>query len=998
MPDSRPPHIRKPFRLLTLGGAALVDGAGGPVAEQRRRLALLTLLASAGERGAFRDRLIACLSPESPAEPARHALHQLLYYLRQQAGEDAFLGTDPLRLNPEVISSDLADFDRAVEAGDLAGAAELYRGPFLDGFHLGDSTEFEDWASLERARLAARYRDTLFRLAEEADDRGDHPVALPWWRRLAHLDPMNGRAALGLMRSLAAAGDVRAALQHARAHEALLRTETGGRPDPEVAALSARLEAGGGRPAPVAVATTGTDISPDAGPISDAELPASPARPAKTHLTRRRLAVAGVTGALITLGIAAAVAWVSRPADADADLVAILPFRVAPADSGFAWLHDGMVELLAIRLTGEGGMRIAGPERLLSAWHRDPTVGETDVPESAVRRVAAELGAGRVIEGGVSGTPGRLLLTASIRAIGQRDVATTASAEGPLASLPQLVDRLAAQLLGQAAGVEEYRLASMTSASLPAIRAFLAGRSAFRQGRMEEAARRFRDAVLADSTFALAGLDLTRAAVWSDAGDADALGRRTARAGRSRLSDPDRALLDVTTDQYDNAPDLFAKWSRVVGRYPDRPETWYGLGDALYHWGALAGLEDHLDRAEEAFRRGWRLDSAFQRGGRTGMSSPLVAEPMLHMVELAHVRRDTAVVRQLVARVLEADSSSELARTLRWHLALIDGDSARRAYWSRMEDAGQRQLRNIVRFIAWTGMGVEDHDRAGVEQLRVLRAHDPGHPAIVEMDAAMNAGRPSAAPIVTDIPGFPPREGVRNRIRQALWWDGDTTVAGAAVRQLSDLADAPLLRGEDVIGQVQDICIIGFWRAAHGDLAAADRAARRLRLARPPEGLAGARLASFRQFVAFCPALLEAELASGLARPDTPVRIAVADTLARVFIFEICCGEAVPPANLILARLWEREGNPERALKAIRRRAGGYMIQPLYLTRFLREEGRLAALTGDTVAAIRAYRHYLGLRSDPEAAVQPRVEEVRRALARLTRGERRVGPASGANR
>jgi hypothetical protein len=53
------------------------------------------------------------------------------------------------------------------------------------------------------------------------------------------------------------------------------------------------------------------------------------------------------------------------------------------------------------------------------------------------------------------------------------------------------------------------------------------------------------------------------------------------------------------------------------------------------------------------------------------------------------------------------------------------------------------------------------------------------------------------------------------------------------------------------------------------------------------------------------------------------------------------------------------------------------------MSTFLREEGRLSALTADTVAAIRAYRHYLALRRDPEAALRPEVEQVRAELAAL---------------
>ena len=54
-----------------------------------------------------------------------------------------------------------------------------------------------------------------------------------------------------------------------------------------------------------------------------------------------------------------------------------------------------------------------------------------------------------------------------------------------------------------------------------------------------------------------------------------------------------------------------------------------------------------------------------------------------------------------------------------------------------------------------------------------------------------------------------------------------------------------------------------------------------------------------------------------------------------------------------------------------------------YLAAQLREEGRLAALTGDREGAIRAYRHYLALRNDPEPAVAAQVAAVRAELRRL---------------
>ena len=88
MRPSPTPHARKLLRLLALGGATLVDSGGAVVAEQRRRLALLILVAAGRLKGVSRDKLFSYLNPESSTESARHALHQLLYYIRQQAGDD----------------------------------------------------------------------------------------------------------------------------------------------------------------------------------------------------------------------------------------------------------------------------------------------------------------------------------------------------------------------------------------------------------------------------------------------------------------------------------------------------------------------------------------------------------------------------------------------------------------------------------------------------------------------------------------------------------------------------------------------------------------------------------------------------------------------------------------------------------------------------------------------------------------------------------------------
>lgn len=233
------------LRLQTFGGVSLFRGDENltGAATQRRRLGILVLLAASGPSGLSRDKLLAYLWPESGAESARHVLNQLLYAQRRQVGDDSlFQGRKTLRLNPSVITSDVDEFEQAFEAGNLVGAAAVYRGPFLDGFFLKDAPEFEQWADQQRTRLARRAVDAFTGLAGHSAERGDHRVAATWWRRAVEVDPFDSATALGLVRCLADGGDRAGALVAARRHEDLLRQELGVTPGAAFSDAVARLQ------------------------------------------------------------------------------------------------------------------------------------------------------------------------------------------------------------------------------------------------------------------------------------------------------------------------------------------------------------------------------------------------------------------------------------------------------------------------------------------------------------------------------------------------------------------------------------------------------------------------------------------------------------------------------------------------------------------------------------------------------------------------------------
>jgi DNA-binding SARP family transcriptional activator len=237
------------LRLLTFGGLVLLVG-GEPTTgtvTQRRRLALLALLAVARSRGLSRDKLLAYLWPQSDTARARHGLEQVLYAQKRALGADAlFLGVKTLRLNREAITTDVWEFEDAVDAGDDRAAVRLYTGPFLDGFFLRGALEFERWVEDERDRLARRCAQALGALASGAAAAHDYSAAAEWWRRATELNPYDSETAIRLVEACVATGNRAAALRYGQRHTERLRSELGVEPDTRVVRLIEALRTGPG--------------------------------------------------------------------------------------------------------------------------------------------------------------------------------------------------------------------------------------------------------------------------------------------------------------------------------------------------------------------------------------------------------------------------------------------------------------------------------------------------------------------------------------------------------------------------------------------------------------------------------------------------------------------------------------------------------------------------------------------------------------------------------
>jgi TolB-like protein/DNA-binding SARP family transcriptional activator/Tfp pilus assembly protein PilF len=406
-------------RLIVFGGLSIATEAGALTgrAVQRRRLALLALLAVARHRGMSRDKLIALLWPGADAEAGRHYLSDSVYRINSAMGGDIIVTSgDDLRLDSEHLPTDLADFEDALARRDHEGAVSLYGGPFLDGFFLSDAPELERWIDGERARLAAAFARSLEALAEAAALRGEPAVAVSWWRRLAAHDPYNSRVALRLMHAMCDAGERAAAIQHARVHETLLKGELELDPDPAIAELAERLRTEKqpeSKPVPAEPSstlphpqTTADGVrAPSGTSVARENLPAPPRSP------RRRRLLRGIVAGAVAVGLTAA--WLNSRAEIDAApntsgvamrSVAVLPFANLSVDAENEYFSDGMTEELITTLGTVEGLAVASRTSVFAYKNR----------ALDIREIGRKLGVDAVVEGSVRKSGRRLRITAQL--------------------------------------------------------------------------------------------------------------------------------------------------------------------------------------------------------------------------------------------------------------------------------------------------------------------------------------------------------------------------------------------------------------------------------------------------------------------------------------------------------------------------------------------------------------------------------------------------------
>ena len=527
------------LRLHTFGGLWL-QAAAGPLAEaasQRRRLALLALVAAAGPAGISRDKVLAYLWPTRDDEHARHSLAQLVYSMRRTLNRPLIAGDAEFRLDHASLTSDIEEFLGTTDPDRISG---LYTGPFLDGFHLSDAPEFDHWVERERERTTGIASSALETIARKASAKGEHASAIETWRRRVAIGPLDSGPAIGLMEALAVSGDRTAAVRHARLYETLMRSEMEMDPDPRVSELAERLQRDI-RPTPSSSQKAVTTASPSDTPKRNAEIaepthpesPVSPEPPAAERATRRHRKMRApfiVLGAVATaLVITAAVTlW---PRSNVPELLAVGDVHFLAADSiGNASTFTDMLATSLARLNGVQVLSNARVQEILAAMKRSDTTTAT------VGSAAAKAGAVELLEATVRGNAGRLML--DLRRVNLKTGAIRHVYSVTGADVFELADAATAAV-AQDFGVAPppTALAAVTTRSLPAYRLYEEGLRIYYEGDGSAAYRLFNAAVAEDSTFPMAAFyawkTATLASLPQEGAAYDRL-RRVAKRGTER--------------------------------------------------------------------------------------------------------------------------------------------------------------------------------------------------------------------------------------------------------------------------------------------------------------------------------------------------------------------------------------------------------------------------------------------------------------------------------
>jgi DNA-binding SARP family transcriptional activator/tetratricopeptide (TPR) repeat protein len=599
--------------LLTLGRVRLVadgvDSASGTM--QPKRIGLLAYLALASaEAPVRRDTLLALFWPELGESEARPALRQALYYLRRALGDDVIVtASDELALRPESLRCDAVEFERLAANGEPQAAIDLYRGDFLDGFHIDDvSPELEEWVWRTRARLKRRASAVAWAASDAAAATGNAAQAIELGRRACDIEPDQETGWRRLMALQEGVGDRAGALRTYGELADRLARDYESRPAPETTALAESIR-NGDRAAP----QRGVERQA----VADDSATEPPNAVARPRFGGTRVLVGTLAVFAVAIGVAAVAFTRSRNETSATSLVGsgtlAAKDRVVVADFenlvGDSLLAAGITEAFRIDLSQSPLVRVLSAGQLAGSLQRMERAPDTVLTNALAREVAEREGAKAVVTGSIAAVGGAY--TVNVRLVATEDAEVLAAFRETATDSSALLDAVerASHSLRRRIGesLSSLRalppLTQVTTRSLTALRKFTEANRLSLVGQRDRAIALWQEAAAIDSTFAAAyvGLAHTYAAMGELGRGAEALSRAVAH--QARLPFEERTFTvgsyAYSRGDYETAVDTYG---RFLERYPDDIRALNNL--ALIHRD-----QRRFAVAESLFARATRVDT-----------------------------------------------------------------------------------------------------------------------------------------------------------------------------------------------------------------------------------------------------------------------------------------------------------------------------------------------------------------------------------------------------
>lgn len=652
--------------------------------------------------------------------------------------------------------------------------------------------------------------------------------------------------------------------------------------------------------------------------------------------------------------------------------LAVLPFEVR-GGADFAYLGEGVVTLFSTTLDGAGRLRTVDPRAVLNAVRDDD--GATIEPVMG-RRLAQQFGAGRYLMGDIVEAGGQLQINATLYNAEDPDAGpVTRRAQGAASDVFRLVDDLATQLLLEVrdSPAPVQSVTTVTTASLPALKAYLEGDVALRAGDYVSASVALREAIAIDTAFALAYYRLSVAQEWLTNADEAQRAAEQAVIHSERLSGHDRRLFEafdvLRRGKAARAEELLTSF---VGVYPDDVEGWTNLGELFFH--SNPARARHPSESRSAFAKVLELE-------------PTNTIALMHLLRLAAGDDDTVAVDSLARSYLTLSPAGDRTVPAAVIQAIFSTDSSvmvsvlRRArgaseltmalaaseavLWASDIQAGRKLLevmRSRNRSREARSMALSWWAQLALGTGRWQEARE----AIVELEAVDSVTAIEFGALLALVPFAPvEKEELMEIQRRFLGFvPSDSLPSGES---------SAMLQPHQHLHQLIRLYLLGAVSARVGDTVTAHQAARDLDAWMASE-LQGSLPTDFAALVRSHIAESEGRLDDALALIETTrtevwyIRAVSSPIVAQTL-------ERFRRAGLLVHA--GREQEALRWLQTIHLISGG---ESLYKAEAARQMGLMYERLGDTTTAHLQYRQFLQAWSQADPVFHPVVEEIRARL------------------